>query len=49
MDRAVEAWEDAHARASEGGARVCRASRGAMVTVMAMATVTVKTLDAVND
>ena len=38
MDRAVEAWEDARARASEGGARV-RAARVAMVTVMA----TVKT------
>lgn len=48
MDRAVEAWEDARARASEGGACV-RASRVAMVTAMVMAMVMVKTRDAVND
>jgi len=48
LDRAVEAWEDARARASEGGACV-RAARVAMMMMMAMATVKVKTRDAVND
>lgn len=48
MDRAVEAWEDARARASEGGARV-RAARGATVTVKTTAMATVKTRDGVND